>query len=38
MEVANENGNEVTKDNWQEFLNSRPTKFPESIVNYFDNE
>lgn len=38
MEVANENGNEVTKDNWQEFLNSRPTEFPESIVNYFDNE
>lgn len=36
IEVAGENGDIVTKDNWKEFLDGTPSTFPDKVKNYFD--
>ena len=33
-ELAEENGEKI--DNWKEYLDGTPTKFPDVVVNYFD--
>ena len=36
IEIAAEQGEEVTKENFREFLDGTPTTFPEQIKSYFD--
>jgi len=37
FEVVAENGEEITKESFREFLDGTPTEFPEEIKSYFES-